>query len=142
MCSRRRVDDERLRVACTTSKLHQHTTTSNGVENVWWKGKERIHTDIGEVARKLQAIDDRLRGLCTAFDAEAEHAAECIRLQQLQRERVGFVAREAEVRHPGDLGVLLEPSTKMCLGSTAWKNKQCPTLRAPAHCRSVSARAD
>ena len=86
LVSRRRgVDDESLRVA-----------------------------DVREVAREPEAVNDLAPDLrVAALDAEAEHPAKCgFRAQQAERLLVELVRGQAEVRYPGDLRMLLEPSVR------------------------------
>ncbi len=84
MRRRRGVDDERLGVA-----------------------------DVRKVAREAEAVDDLAPDLrVAALDAEAEHSAERVRAHEAERLLVERVRGQAEVRHPGDLRMLLEPSVK------------------------------
>jgi hypothetical protein len=64
-----------------------------------------------QVARELQPVHDLAPNLrvAAALDAKAEHAAERVLPQQPARERVRRVRLQAEVAHPRDLLVLLEP---------------------------------
>ena len=88
MRRRRGVDDERLRVP-----------------------------DVREVACEPEAVDDLAPDLrVAALDAEAEHPPERIRAHEAERLFVEIVRGQAEVRHPGDLRMLLEPPVKHVSG--------------------------
>src|SRR3569833_2990570 len=63
--------------------------------------------DVGEVGDELAAVDDLAAGGAAALDAEAEHAAAAAR-EVLPGQRVGRVAGQARVRHPADVGALLQ----------------------------------
>lgn len=64
-------------------------------------------TNIGEVGNQLEAIDDLAAGRAAALYAKAQHAAKAA-LEVLLGRRVGRVALETRVRHPRDVGALLE----------------------------------
>lgn len=63
--------------------------------------------DVGQVRNKLEAVDDLASRVGATLDADAEHAAEPA-LEVLLGVFVGTVALEAGVRHPADVGAVLE----------------------------------
>ena len=68
--------------------------------------------DVREVAREPETVDDLAPDLrVAALDAEAKHPAKCgFRAQEAERLLVELVQEPAEIRYPGDLQMLLEPS--------------------------------
>lgn len=65
-------------------------------------------TDVGQVGRKLEVVDERGTLGGVTLDTEAEHTSETV-LEVLLRERVRRMRGKTWVRDPGDARVGLEP---------------------------------
>ena len=65
---------------------------------------------VRKVTRQLERVDNfgANRRDLAALHPEAQHAAECVRPERLERQLMGGVRLEAGVGNPGDLLVLLE----------------------------------
>lgn len=66
-------------------------------------------SNVCEVTREFEFIDDCATDARVAFDAEAENASECVGTEETFGVFVAWVAREAGIRDPSDAGVMFEP---------------------------------
>ena len=100
-----------------TNKVRRNTSCQLLIRRQLLVGRRRRvdHQRLGvahvrKITRQLERVDDfgAHRRVLAAVHSEAQHAAECIRPERLERQLVRLVRLEADVRDPGDLLVLLE----------------------------------
>lgn len=94
---RRGVDHQCLRVTCTP---HQKLIGARSDGRMIREGRR---TDIREVTRQFEEVDDLARLCCVALHPEIQHASECTGPQRGEGELVRGMRREPEVRDPSDM---------------------------------------
>ena len=69
----------------------------------------KTRTDVGEITRKLQLINDLTSNLRVSLHAEAEHATISIGPEETFGNGIGWMGSQTRVRNPCDLRMLFEP---------------------------------